>query len=95
MSLMRGKSRRVRISYGMIRETLRTSPVLTCGQIQHSKVGFFKEKIAFAVCLSHATGFIFQSCVMSQIPVIAGSVPWLCQLLGSLAVFVIRQELAS
>lgn len=94
MSLMRGKNR-VRISYGMVHETLRTSPVLTCGQIQHSKVGFSKEKIAFVVCLSHATGFLFQSCVMSQMPVIAGSVPCLCQLLGSLDVFVISQELAS
>lgn len=79
----------------MIHETLRTSPVLTCGQILHSKVGFLKEKIAFVVCLSHGTGFLFQSCVMSQIPVTAGSVPWLCQLLGPLDVFVIRQELAS
>lgn len=69
--------------------------MLTCGQIKHSKVGFFKEKTAFVVCLSHGTGFLFQNCVMSQVPVIAGSVPRLWQLLGSLDVFAIEQELAS
>lgn len=56
MSLMRGKSRRVGITSGMIHETLTTSPVLARGQIKHSKVGFLKEKTAFVVCLSHGTG---------------------------------------
>lgn len=79
----------------MIHKTLRTSPVLTCGQIKQSKVGFLKEKMFIVVCLSHGTGFLFQSCVMSQIPVPAGSGPWLWQLLGPLDVFVIKQKLAS